>query len=92
MYKENNRGRSWRRRQNKRIEKKSFNKFKALDWFDLTSETKDERKIALVNKAKKEKNHLKMCSCYICGNPRKWWNEITLQEKKANDIANSQDY
>lgn len=22
------------------------------------------------------------CSCYICGNPRKWYNEKTLQEVK----------
>ena len=24
------------------------------------------------------------CSCYVCGNPRKWWKEITEQEKKFN--------
>lgn len=28
-------------------------------------------------------NHLKMCSCHMCGNPRKWWNAKTLQELKA---------
>jgi len=24
------------------------------------------------------------CSCVMCGNPRKYFNEITMQEKKAN--------
>ena len=24
----------------------------------------------------------KLCSCYMCGNPRKWFNEKTIQEKK----------
>jgi len=23
------------------------------------------------------------CSCHMCGNPRKYWKEKTLQEKKA---------
>lgn len=22
------------------------------------------------------------CSCYMCGNPRKWWDEQTQQEQK----------
>ncbi len=22
------------------------------------------------------------CSCYMCGNPRKWFNEISIQEKR----------
>lgn len=26
-------------------------------------------------------NNLKCCSCYMCGNPRKWWKEKTLQER-----------
>ncbi len=25
------------------------------------------------------------CSCWMCGNPRKVWKEITMQEKKALD-------
>ena len=24
------------------------------------------------------------CSCYMCGNPRKHWGDITVQEKKSN--------
>jgi hypothetical protein len=26
----------------------------------------------------------KRCSCCMCGNPRKFWNEKTMQEKKAD--------
>ena len=25
----------------------------------------------------------KICSCHMCGNPRKYWKEDTFQEKKA---------
>ena len=32
-------------------------------------------------------NNLKACSCYMCGNPRKWWKELTFQEIKAEMIA-----
>ena len=24
----------------------------------------------------------KLCSCWMCGNPRKWFNEKTIQERK----------
>jgi hypothetical protein len=27
-------------------------------------------------------NHLKVCSCHMCGNPRKHWKEKTIQEKR----------
>ena len=25
-----------------------------------------------------------MCSCHMCGNPRKYWKEKTIQEKRNN--------
>jgi hypothetical protein len=27
-----------------------------------------------------------LCSCYMCGNPRKFFSELTMQEKKFEDI------
>ena len=36
-------------------------------------------------------NNIKACSCDMCGNPRKWWNEITFQEKKA-DIDDKEEF
>jgi hypothetical protein len=34
--------------------------------------------------ARKQANHLKSCSCPMCGNPRKWRNERTRQEVKSD--------
>lgn len=25
------------------------------------------------------------CSCWMCGNPRKFFNDVTIQEKKSDD-------
>lgn len=30
-------------------------------------------------------DHLKECSCFMCGNPRKWWKEKTIAENMADD-------
>lgn len=40
---------------------------------------------ANVEKAKKKyiqraSNHGKLCSCWMCGNPRKYWKQKTIQE------------
>lgn len=34
---------------------------------------------------KKRRNTTKECSCIGCGNPRKWFEEITLKEKRFLD-------
>lgn len=31
-------------------------------------------------------NHGKVCSCHMCGNPRKHWNEKTIQERKVEEM------
>ena len=28
-------------------------------------------------------HHGKACSCFMCGNPRKFWGDLTMQEKRA---------
>lgn len=28
-------------------------------------------------------NHGKTCSCFMCGNPRRFWGDLTVQEKRA---------
>ena len=30
-------------------------------------------------------DHMKNCSCILCGNPRKYFKEKTIQEKRVND-------
>ena len=33
------------------------------------------------------RDHLKVCSCWSCGNPRRYLNELTRAELKANDSS-----
>ena len=33
----------------------------------------------------------KGCSCFMCGNPRKWWNDKTVQEKKMDEYYKATD-
>lgn len=40
-----------------------------------------------VRTARLETNHGKLCSCHMCGNPRKHFKEVTLQEKKADEYS-----
>ena len=37
----------------------------------------------------KSSNHGKLCSCHMCGNPRKFFNEKTLQEQKFDERSKS---
>jgi len=30
----------------------------------------------------KEADNLAMCSCWMCGNPRRWQSELTMQERR----------
>lgn len=34
---------------------------------------------------KKLYNHLASCSCFMCGNPRKWFKEKTIKEQMQGD-------
>lgn len=36
--------------------------------------------------ANKNAEHLKSCSCYMCGNPRKYFKKRTIQEKRLMQI------
>lgn len=27
----------------------------------------------------------KVCTCWMCGNPRRWHDELTMQERRSND-------
>ena len=52
----------------------------------LDKKKKLARKIYPHDDKAKSANHLRMCSCYMCGNPRKIWNKDTLQEVKFSQI------
>lgn len=85
-----NRSRDWRRNQNILKENKVFKKLRNFSshWGveDLTDSIREDKL-----KAKVLRDHLKNCSCHMCGNPRKFWNEKTMQEKIFDDIEKSQD-
>ncbi|MFG6080398.1 hypothetical protein ACEUZ9_000949 [Paracoccus litorisediminis] len=60
------RGRAWRRLQQLRMKARAIAAFSDLD---------PANAILIAN-------HMKSCSCHMCGNPRRYWGEITLQEKR----------
>ncbi len=41
----------------------------------------DPRRIGIIAHSRQ------LCSCFMCGNPRKWLNEPTRQERIALDVA-----
>lgn len=45
------------------------------------------RKIYPHDKAAKAANHLALCSCRMCGNPRRHLREPTMQERRAPTVA-----
>jgi hypothetical protein len=63
-------GRSDRRHHIERLKKK---RRKYWSW----GENKSDRAIGMLVHTPKT------CSCHMCGNPRKYWKEKTIQEKKA---------
>jgi len=69
------------------------------NWFDLpdffykksprTKGIEYSEKKRLLEKSKQlRRNTTKLCSCSMCGNPRKYLNELTLQEKKFIGAVN----
>ena len=43
-------------------------------WSDETEKEQHQKRMA---------ENRKPCSCHMCGNPRKHWKELTIQEKRA---------
>lgn len=48
--------------------------------YNLFGDDKDE---VIKRHKKRLRNTTTRCSCYMCGNPRKFFNEKTIQERKA---------
>lgn len=65
--------RAQRRHDTRRIKARFYAKQKIHECWDTT-----ERTAGLFA------NHGKVCSCWMCGNPRRFWGELTMQEKRAN--------
>lgn len=66
---------------------------KVAEWFLtpwVNGENADERWRQVEERAVRKYNHLKCCSCHMCGNPRRIWGNLTFQELKAEDSARDQ--
>lgn len=82
------RTKDYRRFKNKVKENKAFSKYINSCYY------KDNEELAR-EKARKTRDNLKVCSCWMCGNPRnskgyKGKAKLTMQELKALDIFKSQ--
>ena len=52
--------------------------------FLITQESRRERDESILYRAKFYANTACNCSCWMCGNPRRTFGEITPQEKRSN--------
>jgi hypothetical protein len=50
---------------------------------DLARMKAKARKVYPHDQQAKQANHLAVCSCRSCGNPRRYWGDITAQERRA---------
>ena len=48
------------------------------------------RRIYPHDKQAKLADHLAVCSCHMCGNPRKHYGELSMYERRSLDAAKSQ--
>jgi len=49
---------------------------------DLLRMKAKARRVYPHNKNATEAEYLAVCSCWMCGNPRKWFGDLTMQERR----------
>lgn len=54
-----------------------------MTWLDRSPFYRDEDRAELRARAMRWFKHPAMCSSLCCGNPRKWFGEKTVQERRA---------
>lgn len=69
------RSRAWRKQQKERL--KNRRKFIRKNIWSYDGDEKWVEEQSQIDVRKR-------CSCHCCGNPRKWFKELTWQETKAN--------
>lgn len=75
------RDRVWRRHQRDRVKTRIERwlrewHYRYYDW--------DEREELVQKEARQRLDARAPCSCWMCGNPRKWFRDLTMDEKIAN--------
>jgi hypothetical protein len=78
------RNRSLRRAQQKKAEARSLRRIKEVE--RRNSESVTQKAIHLYTST-----HGKPCSCWMCGNPRKFFKQATLQEVRHNNAQVEQE-
>ena len=69
------RTKAWRRHQEEKKKSKIQKIFNFGNWWSLNDD--DSKRLIGVRA-----HSPKLCSCWMCGNPRKYFNEMTIQEKR----------
>ncbi|ELA8200325.1 hypothetical protein RGL65_004423 [Vibrio parahaemolyticus] len=79
-----------------RMKDKAFKKLYGTWYLPSCTEGKDEAIKAAKLSASRVKDHLAVCSCFGCGNPRRHSfrknDKLTMQERRFLDGAKSWDY
>lgn len=68
--------RALRRHHSRRMEQRARNKFRYSSHFYWDNEERFEHFV------RTHANNMQICSCPSCGNPRKHFSQLTIQEKK----------
>jgi len=84
------RGLGWRRFQEHKKSRSSFLILKNRS--ASINNNKEQLNLALSEEVKRLKNNFTMCSCTMCGNPRRHFKELTLKEKSFKNVEATQDY
>lgn len=71
---EKSRKRALRRHENQRLKNKR-SKYYSYTWIEIETEDQKAKRLGIIL------NTARMCSCWMCGNPRKHFNDDTLKEK-----------
>jgi hypothetical protein len=86
MDREKQKERARRRRNDKERRKRAKKNQLLTTWTDYGFESKEAFVRWVEEKANRECDLRTPCSCWMCGNPRRKYNEVTLKEKIFDDI------
>lgn len=74
--------RALRRHHRERMLRRALRSY-VLSWPDYDEHERRQRALRWFN-------NLKLCSCYMCGNPRKYEGALTLQERRLLEAARAE--
>ena len=81
------RDRSWRRAQRERVIANVRNWMRSRHFYTGGTASNEEADEQCARWARYRHSARADCSGYCCGNPRKWFGELTMAERRADDAA-----